>query len=202
MSRQIWVEWFTYAVLAYFLVTVGFWLYRLNAALGKYDPLFIIPLLQASYIVLATLAGGIYFQEFQTLEWWQLLLFFGAVEDAVGIGQFAQHIVTDIAAPERETRHVGHEAPFQFHDGATCVWMDKANIGAGENLEAAPKGHTMRSGDDRRRNLTPSPGDILRAIGDAVRAVGRGAAAAPPLAEQVTLVHPPRHGARRGLRPI
>ena len=79
MSRQIWVEWFTYAVLAYFLVTVGFWLYRLNAALGKYDPLFIIPLLQASYIVLATLAGGIYFQEFQTLEWWQLLLFFGCI---------------------------------------------------------------------------------------------------------------------------
>ena len=79
MSPQIWVEWFTYAVLTYFLVTVGFWLYRLNAALGKYDPLFIIPLLQASYIVLATLAGGIYFQEFQTLEWWQLLLFFGCI---------------------------------------------------------------------------------------------------------------------------
>ncbi len=56
--------------------------------------------------------------------------------------------------------------------------MDKANIGAGENLEAAPKGHTMRSGDDRRRNLTPSPGDILRAIGDAVRAVGQGVLAA------------------------
>ena len=71
----IWTHWFTYVVLLYFAVTVAFWLYRLNAALGKYDPLFIIPLLQASYIVLATLAGGIYFQEFQTLTWWQLLLF-------------------------------------------------------------------------------------------------------------------------------
>ena len=71
---NIWVEWYTYVVLGYFLVTVrpeglrpklnpnpnpnpnpnqvAFWLYRLNAALGKYDPLFIIPLLQASYIVL------------------------------------------------------------------------------------------------------------------------------------------------------
>ena len=39
-----------------------------------------------------------------------------------------------------------------------------------------------------------------RPLRDAVRAVGRGAAAAPPLAEQVTLVHPPRHGARRGLQ--
>lgn len=72
---NIWVEWFTYVVLAYFLVTVGFWLYRLNAALGKYDPLFIIPLLQASYIVLATVAGGLYFQEFAAMEWWQLLVF-------------------------------------------------------------------------------------------------------------------------------
>lgn len=56
---NIWLEWFTYVVLAYFLVTVAFWLYRLNAALGMYDPLFIIPLLQASYIVLATVAGGL-----------------------------------------------------------------------------------------------------------------------------------------------
>ena len=34
-------------VLGYFVVTVGFWLYRLNAALGKYDALYIIPMLQA-----------------------------------------------------------------------------------------------------------------------------------------------------------
>lgn len=72
---NIWLEWFTYVVLAYFLVTVAFWLYRLNAALGMYDPLFIIPLLQASYIVLATVAGGLYFQEFAAMDWWQLLIF-------------------------------------------------------------------------------------------------------------------------------
>ena len=52
---NIWVEWFTYVVLAYFLVTVGFWLYRLNAALGKYDPLFIIPLLQVTLTLTLTL---------------------------------------------------------------------------------------------------------------------------------------------------
>ena len=78
-AEAIWSSGFTYAVLGYFAVTVGFWLYRLNAALGKYDPLFIIPQLQASYIVLATLAGGIYFQEFQSLTWWQLLAFAGSI---------------------------------------------------------------------------------------------------------------------------
>ena len=49
---MIWSHWFTYATLAYFGVTVAFWLYRLNAALGKYDALYIIPMLQASYIAL------------------------------------------------------------------------------------------------------------------------------------------------------
>jgi len=76
---NIWVAWYTYATLAYFLVTVAFWLYRLNAALAKYDPLFIIPLLQASYIVLATVAGGLYFQEFAAMVWWQLLTFAGCI---------------------------------------------------------------------------------------------------------------------------
>ena len=50
---MIWSHWFTYATLGYFGVTVAFWLYRLNAALGKYDALYIIPMLQASYIVLS-----------------------------------------------------------------------------------------------------------------------------------------------------
>ena len=61
-QEMVWAHWFTYVTLAYFGVTVGFWLYRLNAALGKYDALYIIPMLQASYIVLATIAGGIFFQ--------------------------------------------------------------------------------------------------------------------------------------------
>ena len=51
----VFTSWFTYFVIGYFLVSVGFWLYRLQSALSKYDPLFIIPLLQASYIVFATI---------------------------------------------------------------------------------------------------------------------------------------------------
>ena len=58
----VFTSWFTYFVIAYFLVSVGFWLYRLQSALSKYDPLFIIPLLQASYIVFATIGGA---------AWWK-----------------------------------------------------------------------------------------------------------------------------------
>ena len=54
----VFTSWFTYFVIAYFLVSVSFWLYRLQSALSKYDPLFIIPLLQASYIVFATVGGA------------------------------------------------------------------------------------------------------------------------------------------------
>lgn len=78
-AAAIGTAWLTYVVLAYFIVTVAFWLYRLHDALGKYQTLFIIPLLQSSYIVCATVAGGIYFQEFSTLDWWQFVAFFSGL---------------------------------------------------------------------------------------------------------------------------
>ena len=40
----------------------GIWLNRLTAALGLYDPNFIIPLLQSCYIAFATISGGVFFQ--------------------------------------------------------------------------------------------------------------------------------------------
>lgn len=36
----------------------------MNEALGLYDPLFIIPLLQVNFILFAIISGGIYFKEF------------------------------------------------------------------------------------------------------------------------------------------
>ena len=72
---NVWVYGMTYLVIGLFLSTVGFWLYRLNSALAKYDPLFIIPAIQAGYIFWATLSAGVYFQEFDALAEWQLVLF-------------------------------------------------------------------------------------------------------------------------------
>jgi hypothetical protein len=39
-----------------------YWLKRLNDALALYDPLFIIPLLQANFIFFAIISGGIFYQ--------------------------------------------------------------------------------------------------------------------------------------------
>jgi hypothetical protein len=46
------------------LGTVSVWLYRLNDALSKFNPLFIIPLLQCNFIFFAIVSGGIFFKEF------------------------------------------------------------------------------------------------------------------------------------------
>jgi hypothetical protein len=54
---NIWAGWYFYLELT-LLVTMGvFWLYRMNESLGLFDPLFIIPLLQSSYILFGAIAG-------------------------------------------------------------------------------------------------------------------------------------------------
>jgi len=42
-----------------------FWFFRLTQSLGMYEPLFIIPLMQANFIVWGGIAGGIFFHEFE-----------------------------------------------------------------------------------------------------------------------------------------
>lgn len=48
-------HWFFYYTLVLLIIFLTIWLSRLNSALTKYDPLFIIPLLQSNYILLSTL---------------------------------------------------------------------------------------------------------------------------------------------------
>lgn len=63
-EEDIFRSWFTYVTLILWLSTVAVWLKRLNSALGMFDPLFIIPLLQCSFIFFAIISGGIFFKEF------------------------------------------------------------------------------------------------------------------------------------------
>jgi len=61
-------SWFFWTELA---VTTGcgtFWAIQMNASLQLYDPLFIIPLLQASYITFGSVASATFYQEFRTLS--------------------------------------------------------------------------------------------------------------------------------------
>jgi len=51
------------------MMTVGgfYWLRQMNNSLASFDPLFIIPLLQASYITFGSAASGIFYQEFDSM---------------------------------------------------------------------------------------------------------------------------------------
>jgi hypothetical protein len=74
-QTEVFADWFIYFTLILFIITGAVWLYRLNNALKLYPPLFIIPLLQANYIMCAVVSGGIYFQEFLEMEAHQWILF-------------------------------------------------------------------------------------------------------------------------------
>ena len=76
---NIWADWFFWATLILWLFTVGVWLHRLNDALSKFDPLFIIPVLQCNFIFFAIVSGGIFFGEFAAFGGWQWVGFITGV---------------------------------------------------------------------------------------------------------------------------
>lgn len=78
-GTNIFICWYVYMVVALFLVACVIWLGRLNSALEKYDPLYIVPMLQAGYICLAAIAGGIYFRELEGLSPIQWCFFVGGI---------------------------------------------------------------------------------------------------------------------------
>lgn len=61
-------DWFFWLELMITAVCGIFWAVQMNRSLGLYDPLFIIPLLQSSYITFGATASGIFYQEFRTLH--------------------------------------------------------------------------------------------------------------------------------------
>ncbi|KAL1525925.1 hypothetical protein AB1Y20_020751 [Prymnesium parvum] len=68
---NIFAYWYFWMSLFLFVSLVAIWLYRLTKALEHFDPLFIIPMLQSNYILFATVSGGIYFQEFNSMKAYQ-----------------------------------------------------------------------------------------------------------------------------------
>ena len=59
---------FTYFILTAWITSMVFWLYRMNAALRKFDGVFIIPVLQVVWTLFSIIGGGIYFREFSAFN--------------------------------------------------------------------------------------------------------------------------------------
>lgn len=66
---------FLYITFVLWFITALIWLRRLNKSLSEFNPLFIIPLLQCSFIFFAIVSGGIFFQEFNSFTGKQWLGF-------------------------------------------------------------------------------------------------------------------------------
>ncbi len=78
-TENVFAYTFTYITFIVWLFTAWIWLYRLNKALSTFDPLFIIPLLQCSFIFFAIVSGGIFFKEFNSFTFIQWLGFWTGV---------------------------------------------------------------------------------------------------------------------------
>jgi len=59
---------FTYFILTAWITSMVFWLYRMNAALRKFDGVFIIPVLQVVWTLFSIIGGGVYFREFNAFN--------------------------------------------------------------------------------------------------------------------------------------
>ena len=83
---NMFLNYWTYITLLAWVFFVAVWLYRMNEALGLYDPIFIIPLLQAGFIIFAIISGGIYFGEFSRFQPGHWLFFcFGIFFVCIGL---------------------------------------------------------------------------------------------------------------------
>ena len=78
-EEDIFKSWFTYLTIVLWASTASVWLKRLNDALTMFNPLFIIPLLQCSFIFFAIISGGIFFREFEEFELYQWIGFWVGV---------------------------------------------------------------------------------------------------------------------------
>lgn len=105
---DIWVHWYTYVTILAWLSMILTWIYLLNKAIAFYDPLFMLPLMQANFIFFAVLSGGVFFQEFDEFKPIQWVLFFSGVGVMlVGISM----IVVFQLPKDTQTRQVHPQRP-------------------------------------------------------------------------------------------
>lgn len=178
-QNNAFAHWFTYFVIIAWLCFVGIWLHRMNEALGLYDPLFIIPLLQSNFIFFAIISGGIYFREFRPFKLGNWLGFWSGVtimfsglylmspdpSDKEGIDRVAEVLVSPRADPDKPTNGSGGENSANEQKVDTMALAPAAN---GNNTESEERERRL-SGSDRRTQspngpAMPLPGSL--ALGD------------------------------------
>lgn len=197
---------FLYMTLFLLAACGGIWLNRSVAALGLYDPNFIIPLLQSSYIVFATISGGVFFQEFNAMssEPWRWPVFIGGlVVMLFGLyGLFVagfragkakeQEMMSKIATPSRSP-----ELPWETPAAASAVQYDDSPKGC-----YTPNYGGADAADQRNSSESRSEGEAADQLGElttpAAAAGSRPASGAPSTGTSRVSFKPGECGASGG----
>eukprot|EP00183_Erythrolobus_madagascarensis_P002631 CAMPEP_0185849222 /NCGR_PEP_ID=MMETSP1354-20130828/3792_1 /TAXON_ID=708628 /ORGANISM="Erythrolobus madagascarensis, Strain CCMP3276" /LENGTH=396 /DNA_ID=CAMNT_0028549705 /DNA_START=260 /DNA_END=1450 /DNA_ORIENTATION=- len=65
----------TYFILLGFAAAATFWMLRLNHALKLFDALYMIPMMQLSWMLFSSLSGGIFYEEFVEWQWQNYVMY-------------------------------------------------------------------------------------------------------------------------------
>mmetsp|Transcript_21208 Transcript_21208/g.64599 ORF Transcript_21208/g.64599 Transcript_21208/m.64599 type:complete len:436 (-) Transcript_21208:429-1736(-) len=125
-----------------------FWLVRMNSALKMFDGLFIIPALQVCWIFWMILVGGTYYQEFESLQAWQICGFI----ISIGIIFTGVYLLVPSDSEEEMRRHSFHDPKL---DERQLDTLEKA-MGGGDMLqevEMSSNIHTLREKTESVQNL-------------------------------------------------
>ncbi len=119
---------FVYWTILVWLMTVIVWLSRLNSALSKFDPLFIIPLLQCSFIFFAIVSGGIFFREFEEFTKSQRIGF--------TLGVFVMFSGLSLLFPRRNLARVDIEVSSEMLEAGNGMSLNAlVNLGEGSQKQ-------------------------------------------------------------------
>lgn len=147
-SENVFTSKFTYLSIMFWFLTALIWLKRLNRALGVFNPILIIPLLQCSFIFFSILSGGIYFKEFngfkksQWIGFWSgiLIMFYGLVlltprNDKVGSGE----ISIGSSSTNESAEKVGKYSPIKCQSIVMCNGTKETECPGNNKSEISPR---------------------------------------------------------------
>jgi hypothetical protein len=93
--------WFLWTTIALIVIGLGGWANRLNEGPNKFPKLTIIPLMNGAYILLSSTAGALFFEEFQDMKWWGILMYFsGMAILLVGLVLIVPNVKDEDSPPE------------------------------------------------------------------------------------------------------
>lgn len=160
---------FTYIMLAVFLLCAWVWLYRMGRALKRFDPMFIIPVLQVCFILFAIVTGGIFFQEFYSFGAFQSVGFvMGVVLVCLGLYLLAPSggdLDSDIPVEDNKVEELNYDEAYDSRGDD----IEKSDGGAGSVDEGYHRSPQPLEDPVALRSLGPMPMQSFGIRGDYMR---------------------------------